>query len=317
MQGSNTATSPGVGRYAPSTTGPAHPGTLFAALLCWLDARSSGDRVLLRLENLDPARSRPEYQQAMIDDLAWLGLDWDGEFVQSEAVEAHHAALDELAAAQLLYPCSCTRAQIRETADRTPDGGFRYGNRCRDQELPTAARGGWRASPHPLRVRLPEGEVAPVDLGGLDLRQNPAVAYGDPVVRRRDGAIAYHLACVVDDAVSGVTRIVRGRDLMANTATHMVLQRCLGYATPYYRHHMLLLERRGTKLAKLHGSVAAAAVRKVYSASQLCGVLAYAAGLTAKVETTTPVELVSEFSWDRVRREDRVAHWTGERLEVP
>ncbi len=309
-------TGSGVCRYAPSTTGPAHPGTLLAALLCWLDARSRGDRVLLRLEDLDPDRSKPEYRQAMIDDLAWLGLDWDAQLVQSDRVGVYHAALDRLADAQLLYPCSCTRAQIREAGIRAPDGGFRYDGRCRERELPTPGRGGWRASRDPLRVRLPRGDVTPTDILGLDLRQNPFAAFGDPIVLRRDGAVAYHLACVVDDGASGVTRIVRGRDLMVNTATQVALQQCLGLSTPSYLHHMLLLERRGTKLAKLHGSVGTAALREVYPADRLCGVLAYAAGLIARVEPTTPAQLVSEFSWDRVQREDRVAHWTGKCLEV-
>jgi glutamyl/glutaminyl-tRNA synthetase len=163
---------------------------------------------------------------------------------------------------------------------------------------------------------LPEGEVAPTELSGLDSRQDPVATFGDPIVLRRDGAVAYHLACVVDDAASGVTRIVRGRDLMANTATQIALQQCLGYSTPSYRHHMLLLERRGGKLAKLHGSVGIAALREAYSASQLCGVLAYAAGLIAKAEPTTPAELLADFSWDRVRSQDCVAHWTGRHLEI-
>ncbi|MBW2723068.1 MAG: hypothetical protein JRE71_01660 [Deltaproteobacteria bacterium] len=303
-------------RYAPSTTGPAHPGTLLAGLLCWLDARSSGGRILLRLEDLDPDRSKPTYRRAMVEDLAWLGLDWDARSMQTEREAAYHAALDQLAEQQLLYPCACSRARIREPGVRTPDGGFRYDGRCRERDLPSQERGGWRASSDPLRVRLPPGEVALTDLSGRDLRQDPVATFGDPIVLRRDGAVAYHLACVVDDAASGVTRIVRGRDLMANTATQVALQRCLGYSTPSYRHHMLLLERRGTKLAKLHGSVGAAALRETYSANRLCGVLAYAAGLITRVEPTTPAELLAEFSWDRVHSEDRVAHWTGEQLEI-
>ena len=271
---------------------------------------------MLRLENLDPERSKPEYKRAMVDDLAWLGLDWDAEIVQSGRLDHYGEALDQLAQKNLLYPCSCTRAQIREAAVRTPDGGFRYDNRCRARKLPSRAQGGWRASSDPLRARLPEGFVSPVDLGGLDLRQDPVAAFGDPIVLRRDGAFAYHLAGVVDDAACRVTRIVRGRDLMFNSATQMALRRCLGLEAPNYRHHMLLLERQGEKLAKLHGSVSSASLRKVYSSTQLCGVLAFAAGLIASPGPTTPAELLREFSWERVRGEDRVAHWTGERLEI-
>lgn len=303
----------GMGRYAPSTTGHAHPGTLLAALLCWLDARSVGDRVVLRLENLDPERSRPDYEAAMIEDLRWLGLEWDAIGRQSDSVTHHEQALDDLAAAGLLYPCACTRAQIRESGSRTPDGGYRYGGRCRSLALPD---GGWRRCADPLRVKLPSGNVEPVDLGGLPLGQDPSAAFGDPIVRRRDGSIAYGLACVVDDAASGVTRIVRGRDLMASTATQVALQRLLGVPTPSYRHHLVLLERRGDKLAKLHGSVATTQLREVYSASELGGLLAYAAGLLPEPLPITPSELLVDFAWDRVSREDKIAHWSGKALEV-
>jgi glutamyl-tRNA synthetase/glutamyl-Q tRNA(Asp) synthetase len=305
-----------IGRYAPSTTGPAHPGTLLAALLCWLDVRSTSGRILLRLEDLDPERSKPGYRQAMIDDLAWLGLDWDARSLQSKREGAYHEALDRLAAQDLLYPCGCSRAQIREAGVRTPDGGFRYSGRCRERELPAPGRGGWRASSHPLRLRLPPGAIALTDLSGLDLGQDPLATFGDPIVLRRDGAVAYHLASVVDDAAGGVTRIVRGRDLMAHSATQVSLGHCLGYSTPSYRHHLLLLERRGTKLAKLHGSVGAPSLREHYTADQLCGVLAYAAGLIPGIEPTTPSELLTEFAWNRVHTRDRVAHWTGKHLEI-
>ncbi|MCP5039582.1 MAG: hypothetical protein GY944_01045 [bacterium] len=305
-----------VGRYAPSTTGPAHPGTLLAALLCWLDARALGDRVLLRLEDLDPDRCKPDFVRGMIEALAWLGLDWDEVSCQSDRVDEHEAALDDLAERGLLYPCACSRARLRELGVRTPDGGFRYDNACRRRELPAASDGGWRATREPLRARLPEGEIVPVDLGGFVLAQDPVAAFGDPVVRRRDGALAYHLACVLDDAASGVTRIVRGRDLANGTATQVALQRQLGLESPQYRHHLLLLERHERKLAKLHGSVGIDALRAVYDARSLCGLLAHAAGLLDEPASTTPEQLLTHFDWSRVARRDRVAHWTGEALEI-
>jgi glutamyl/glutaminyl-tRNA synthetase len=304
---------PGVCRFAPSTTGEAHPGTLLAALLCWLDARKNGDRVLLRLENLDPDRSTPAFEDAMQQDLAWLGLDWDEVTRQSDNQSDYEEALDRLAEEGQLYPCSCSRAEIRASGVRTPDGGYRYDNRCRDRALPP---GGWRASEEPLRARLPEGTFTAVDLAGEELTQDPTAGFGDPIVRRRDGAIAYQLACVVDDATSGVTRIVRGRDIMSNTATQAAIQASLGFGTPVYRHHMLLLERQGEKLAKLHGSVGATALREVYSAAELCGVLVFAAGMVERLEPMTPTELLEGFSWDRVSHKDQLAHWTGRALEV-
>jgi glutamyl-Q tRNA(Asp) synthetase len=300
-----------VGRFAPSTTGAAHPGTLLAALLCWLDARSRGARVELRLEDLDPERSSPERRQALAADLAWLGLDWDASRTQSEARAAHEAALDRLAAEGLLYPCACSRTRIRSEGRPAPDGGFRYANRCRGRRLPP---GGWRASGDPLRLALPAGRVAPRDESGLDLAQDPGETFGDPVVRRRDGAPAYHLASVVDDAAIGVTRVVRGRDLASTTATQVAIRGLLALPAPVYRHHLLLLEERGGKLAKLHGAVGAPALRAAYDALSLCGILAAAAGLLPAPEPVSPRELVAEFRWERVATRDRVLRWTGRAL---
>lgn len=309
-----TELGPQVGRFAPSTTGPAHPGTLMAALLCWLDARVRGARVVLRLEDIDPERSRTEWVTSMREDLRWLGLSWDTVETQSERAEAHAEALDRLEAAGLLYPCQCSRKDIAAAGERAPDGGWRYANTCRQRELPAA---GWRASREVLRVRLPAGVSGPRDESGLVLAMDVSLAFGDAVVRRRDGTVAYHLASVVDDRAAGVTRVVRGRDLATTTATQVALQQLLGYATPSYRHHLLLLEERGAKLAKLHGAVGAPELRRAYTGQALCGLLAHAAGLQAAPEPTTPTDLLAEFDWERVRREDRVVRWTGRELILP
>ncbi len=300
-------------RFAPSTTGRAHPGTLLAALLCWLDARSRGAHLLLRLEDLDPERCRPAFAAALPDDLAWLGLDWDEVVVQHGLRAQHEAALDRLAAAGLLYPCACSRARIARGGVRTPDGGWRYPNTCRGRALPP---GGWRACPEPLRAALPDERVTLADESGLDLSQAPAQAFGDPVVRRRDGAVAYPLAVVVDDAASGVTRVVRGRDIAPSTATQVLLQRLLGLPTPRYRHHLLLLEERGGKLAKLHGSVGADVLRSRLTAAEVCGLLAFAAGLLPAPEPLAPRTLLEGFSWQRVATGDRVMRWTGRALAL-
>src|SRR5690606_28766738 len=141
------------GRFAPSPTGQAHPGTLLSGLLAWLDARRVGARFILRLEDLDPDRVRPQWSAQMLDDLRWLGLNWDELVIQSERGALHAAALDRLAQQGLLYPCDCTRAQIKAAAARAADGGFVYPGTCRDRPLPP---GGWRQAPTALRVRLPE-----------------------------------------------------------------------------------------------------------------------------------------------------------------
>jgi glutamyl/glutaminyl-tRNA synthetase len=295
-----------ISRFAPSTTGEAHPGTLLSALLVWLDARARGGRVVLRLEDIDRTRVKQAWADQLVDALAWLGLDWDETVVQSARTPRHEAALDQLAAAGRLYPCTCTRAMRTRPA---PDGGFAYDNTCRERVLPA---GGWRAVDGPLRARIDDARIELVDDNGVDLAQTPAHEMGDPVVRRRDGAIAYQLAVVVDDADEGITDVVRGRDIAPSTATQIMLQRLLALPTPRYRHHFLLLEASATKLAKLHGSIPFAPLRGRYSSAELCNVLAKAAGLGAG----TPGELVAGFDWACVPCEDRVARWTGNELVI-
>ena len=295
-----------IGRFAPSTTGEAHPGTLLSALLVWLDARSRDGRVVLRLEDLDRTRAKPGWSEQLQGSLAWLGLDWDEVVVQSARKDAHEAALDQLAAAGRLYPCTCSRAD-RAGGRSAPDGGWAYDKTCRDVPLPLA---GWRGCHDAIRARLDDDRLELVDDGGLDLSQTPAYDMGDPIVRRRDGVIAYQLVVVVDDAASHVTDVVRGRDIAPSTATQVMLQRLLGLPTPRYRHHMLLLEPAGDKLAKLHGSIPFPVLSARYRGNELCGLLAGAAGI-GDGSATTPRALVDRFDWRRVRDDDRVARWDG------
>jgi glutamyl/glutaminyl-tRNA synthetase len=294
-----------IGRFAPSTTGEPHPGTLLAALLAWLDARAREGRVLLRLEDLDRTRVRDEHARGMEAALAELGLDWDEVVVQSGRAASHEAALDRLAAAGRLYPCVCSRAD-RAGGRRAPDGGWAYDNTCRGTPL---AAGGWRAVDVAVRARLDDDRVDLVDDGGEDLSQTPARDMGDPIVRRRDGAVAYQLAVVVDDADEGITDVVRGRDIAPSTATQVMLQRLLGLTTLRYRHHLLLLEEAGGKLAKLHGSLPYGRLRARYTGPELCGILAHGAGILDAPRACTPRELVARFDWANVVRADRVARW--------
>lgn len=294
-----------VSRFAPSTTGEAHPGTLLSALLVWLDARASGGQALLRLEDLDHTRCRAEWQAQLVDDLAWLGLDWDQVIVQSQRRADHEAALDRLAAAGRLYPCTCSRRD-RAGGRRAPDGGWAYDNRCRDRPLPPD---GWRAPGAVVRARLDDGWLALTDDSGLDLSQDPARDMGDPIVVRRDGVIAYQLAVVVDDAAAGIDRVVRGRDIAPSTATQVRLQEALGLPRPRYRHHLLLLAELGGKLAKLHGSIPASHLRARYDGPGLCGWLAWAAGLTPTPAPIAARALVADFAWSRVAVDDRRVEW--------
>jgi glutamyl/glutaminyl-tRNA synthetase len=223
--------------------------------------------------------------------------------VQTARAPAHEAAMDRLAAAGRLYPCACSRGD-RAGGRRAPDGGWAYENTCRARVL----RGDWRDAVEPLRLRLDDDRIELVDEGGLDLSQTPAFEMGDPIVRRRDGVIAYQLAVVVDDGDERVTDVVRGRDIATSTATQIMIQRALGLPTPRYRHHFLLLEaQRGDKLAKLHGSIPYSTLRAHYDAPALCGVLAHAAGLLDAPRPCAPRDLIASFSWTRVPRQDRVA----------
>jgi glutamyl/glutaminyl-tRNA synthetase len=249
----------------------------------------------------------------MVDDLAWLGLDFDAVEAQHAFAARHAAALDGLEALGVLYPCECTRSRLRAESDPALGRGLPYPNLCRARRL---GPGGWRASQEPLRVALPPGRQVPRDAGGLELAQDPAAELGDPIVRRRDGALAYQLAVVVDDAASGVTHVVRGRDLAASTATQLALQSLLDLPEPTYHHHLLLLEEHGGKLAKLHGAVGAEELRRAYDAPALVGWLAFAAGLAERPSPITPRALLADFAWPRVRRDDRVVRWTGSALEL-
>lgn len=297
-------------RFAPSATGRAHPGTLLAGLLAWLDARQRQARFVLRLEDLDPDRVRPEWRDGLLEDLRWFGLDWDLLELQSDNASRHAAALDRLAELGRLYPCDCSRRQLREGGMAAADGGWVYSGHCRGRHLEE----GWRLSQEPLRCRLDEGVVELRDESGLDLSQDVVRAMGDPVVRRRDGSTAYQLAVVVDDAAVGVTRVVRGRDIAPSTATQACLHRWLGLPLPVYRHHPLLLEPHGGKLAKLHGAVAAPALRERYAPEALCGLLAGVAGIAPGATPVRPADLVASFDWRRVVSEDQVLAWDGQAL---
>jgi glutamyl/glutaminyl-tRNA synthetase len=269
--------------------------------------------VVLRLENLDPQRCLPEYNQSMIDELAWFGLDWDEVVWQDQRRSEHEQALDALVGAGLLYPCSCSRARLKASARPAPDGGFAYDNFCRHRLFPD---NNWRRCDEPLRVRLSDDTVSLVDDGGLVIEQTPGREMGDPVVRRRDGAIAYHLACVVDDAAMAATHLIRGSDLAPSAPVQILLQRMLGLPTPRYRHHFLLMEKNGDKLAKFHQSVAVPELARCYTAKELCGWLAYAANLQPESEPVCPSDLIPTFNWSGIRRENIAVEWDGKKLAI-
>ena len=297
----------GRGRFAPSTTGEAHPGTLLAAMLCWLDARSAGADVLLRLEDLDRTRTKPGFVERMERDLAWFGLEWDARSLQSESSERHEHELDLLVKAGRVYACDCSRTEIRTSGQQAPDGSRAYAGTCRAQRV---AASDWRTDPRPLRLALESDPLEIADESGVRWVGDAAALFGDPILRRRDGVYSYQFASVLDDAAAAVDRVTRGRDLGPSTLLQVALQRALGLSTPTYRHHCLFLERRDAKLSKLHGAVGAEALRDVYSAEALCGALASFVGLVPEGTSCRPAELVETFDWSVVSARDVELRWS-------
>jgi glutamyl-tRNA synthetase len=236
------------GRYAPSPSGPLHLGNLRTALLAWLFARSQGARFLMRVEDLDRGRSRPEHERAQLADLAALGLDWDGPVVrQSERYELYEAAIGRLDT----YPCYCTRAEIRDAASAPHGMPSAYPGNCRALTARERAEREAAGRMPALRLRA-AGELVAFDDRVRGPHEGPV---DDLVVRRNDGTPAYNLAVVVDDAEQGVGEVVRGADLLDATPSQLFLARALGLPEPSYAHVPLMLGPDGARLAKRHGSV--------------------------------------------------------------
>ena len=290
-----------VGRFAPSPSGRMHLGNAFAALLAWLFARHADGELLLRIEDLDPDRCRPEYAAQLREDLRWLGLDWDAEGVpQSQRGCAYQAAFDRLAEKGLVYPCYCTRGELHAaSAPHTADGTPVYAGTCRNL---TAAERAARTRPPAWRVRVPDAVYAVED--GLQGRyaENLAQACGDFVVRRSDGVWAYQLAVVVDDAAMGVTQVVRGRDLLASTPRQIYLQEQLALPTPDYVHVPLLCAPDGRRLSKRERDLDLGALRSRMRPESVIGLLAAAAGLLPQPEPITANALLQRFDPALLRR---------------
>lgn len=253
-------------RFAPSPTGRLHLGHAWSAIQAHDHARAHGGRFTLRIEDIDGTRSRPEHVDAILRDLEWLGLGWDGEVTwQSRRLHLYEAALGRLRGQGLLYPCFCTRADIAASASAPhgPEGAL-YPGTCRGLEGPDMARPHcWRLDMARAIQILPPGEhLCWHDAHAGGVRADPAAA-GDVVLARKDAPASYHLAVTVDDAAQGITDVVRGVDLFAATHVHRLLQALLGLPTPEYRHHPLLAGPDGTRLAKRHGAPSLEAMRLV------------------------------------------------------
>ena len=293
------------GRFAPSPSGRMHLGNLWSCLLAWLSARSAGGQMVLRLEDLDPDRCRREYCDQVMRDLEWLGLDWDGQPVyQSRRSHLYAQAFRALEEQGLLYPCYCTRAQrLAASAPHRSDGVQVYDGRCRTLTAEQRAELGRLRAPA-WRVMVPEEEISFTDRVQGPYGENLARDCGDFILRRSDGVYAYQLAVVVDDGEMGVTQVVRGSDLLSSTPRQLWLQSRLGLPHPEYGHVPLLLSPDGRRLAKRDRDLELGQLQARFSAPELVGLLAHAAGLIPEAAPVTPQQLLPLFSWEKLPRAD-------------
>lgn len=303
------------GRFAPSPTGRMHLGNVYAALLSWLSAKSQNGAWVLRIEDIDPQRSRQEYADQLMADLEWLGLTWDeGPFYQSQRGPIYEEYLEKLHSLGLTYPCYCTRADIMATqAPHESDGRIVYKGTCRNlvrgeelfRDAPREqARRGVRSKSPATRLIVPDEEISFVDNHYGENRINLATHCGDFILRRSDGAWAYQLAVVIDDALMGVTEVVRGRDLLLSVPQQIYLHRLLGFTPPSFCHLPLLCNQEGQRLCKRDKSLDLGELRKTHTPHQLIGLLAHYSGIIPQPEPASPQDLIQAFSWPKVPTED-------------
>ncbi|MEV0334636.1 tRNA glutamyl-Q(34) synthetase GluQRS [Nocardia sp. NPDC050717] len=292
-----TSPSTGAGRYAPSPSGDLHIGNLRTAILAWLFARTTGRAFVLRVDDLD--RVRPGAAERQLDDLAAIGIDWDGPVVyQSTRLPSYDAAVARLTAAGRTYECFCTRREIQQaaTAPHAPMGA--YPGTCRD--LTEAARAEKRAQGRPAAIRL-RADVDEYSITDL-LHGEYRGAVDDLVLRRGDGVPAYNLTVVVDDAAQGVDQVVRGDDLLASTPRQAYLAALLGLPTPVYAHVPLVLNREGKRLAKRDGAVSLADQRALGNTpgdvvAAIANSLGYTARTTAELREVFEPEHIPAKPW--------------------
>lgn len=301
-----------VGRLAPSPSGLLHLGHARTFLLAWWSIRSRGGRVLLRIEDLDADRAQPQFVDAILRDLEWLGLDWDGEpLYQSQRLDALREAAVRLERAGVAYRCICSRAEL-ERAAQAPQRGVterRYPGTCReraaagqrdvvDRSAPTVPGSG------ALRLRVPEGTLSFVDGLAGPQQVDVSAEVGDFVILSRQGVPAYQLAVVVDDAEQGVTDVFRGDDLLTSTARQLLLQRALGLGSPRWFHAPLVLDESGRRLAKRADDLSLETLREAgVDPRAILGWVGRSAGLSTCEPLITSGELVSAYDPTHLRRE--------------
>lgn len=305
------------GRFAPSPSGEIHLGNAWAALLAWLQVRHAGGAFVLRVEDLDSERCRSEYISALIEDLQWLGLDWDegpdrkGEFspyLQSARQEYYEKALQSLRRKDLIYPCFCTRADIRAAASAPHSNSsiLRYPGTCRELNFERInAVSGRVLKNYSYRFKLRDCSVSFHDLVYGPYVINPYRELGDFILQRSDEIFAYQLAVVVDDGEMQITHVLRGSDLLPSTSQQILLFQSLGYPVPEFAHIPLLYGVDGRRLSKRHGAITLRHFREQgVKPEQIIGQLGYWAGLLDKLISVQARELIPYFDLYKLPRHE-------------
>ena len=315
-----------VGRLAPSPTGAQHVGNARTYLLAWLSIRSRGGRLILRIEDIDSPRVKAEAAQQAIDDLRWLGLDWDegpeiggphAPYVQTERIDLYHEALSRLQRDERVYPCTCTRSDIEAAASapHIEHEGMIYPGICAGRSASDALTLG--DQPFAWRFRTTDRALEFGDRVAGRQQANVRRDLGDFVVGKMDGSAAYQLAVVCDDHAMGVTEVLRGDDLLPSTFRQLELYSAFGWSPPTFAHTPLVIGTDGRRLAKRHGDTRLATLRKQgVTAEELIGLLAWSSGLRPTRDPISARKLVAEFDLCRVTREPYVFN-VGQEFKLP
>lgn len=294
-----------VGRFAPTPSGFLHLGNVFCSLLAWLYAKSSGGKIILRIEDLDPQRCTRENADQLAKDLEWLGLTWDEgayaspnseRYFQSKRSDIYAQYFAQLEQEELVYPCFCSRAELHAAeAPHLSDGRVLYAGTCRHLTATERKTKAQKRAPA-YRLRIEDSPISFVDGHYGEQSYNLAEESGDFIVRRSDGVFAYQLAVTIDDALMGITQVVRGCDLLSSTPMQLYIYQLLGFTPPAFCHIPLLVDATGRRLSKRDGDLEIAALRKLYGSPEpIIGLLAYLAGQIMRPEPLKVADLLPLF----------------------
>ena len=300
------------GRFAPTPSGRIHLGNILCAMLSWLSVRSKQGKYLLRIEDLDAMRCPRSLADQIEEDLQWFGIDWDDggsaggeQWYQSSRTEIYDKYFEVLKDKGLLYPCFCSRAELHTAqAPHRSDGTYIYAGTCRNLTPEQIAEKSKRRPPA-WRVRVPDRVVSFTDGCQGVYTENLAQDCGDFIIRRSDGVYGYQLAVVVDDGEMSVTEVVRGSDLLNSTPRQMYLYEQLGFPIPQFYHMPLLTAPDGRRLSKRDGDLDLGVLRERFGRPEpIVGMLAKAAGLRPTAQPVALHELIADFSWDKIPKQD-------------